>query len=90
MPLSSPLHTQRSVWHIDAETRRRRTYHFIELQLGKPLFLKVAWSVQIGLVCLRGRGRKRMHIFGPKTLIFGDLLLKGEVDPLFLLSSLAK
>ena len=31
-----------------------------------------------------------MHIFGPKTLIFGDFLLKGEGDPLFLLNSLAK
>ena len=25
MPRSSPFHTQRSVWHIEAETRRRRT-----------------------------------------------------------------
>ena len=25
MPRSSPCHTQRSVWHIEAETRRRRT-----------------------------------------------------------------
>ena len=69
MPLSSPLHTQRSVWHIDAETRRRRTYHFIELQLGKPPFFK-SGLFKLTLSVWRGGGCKRMQSIAIHSTIF--------------------